>query len=59
MLSTLISNHLRRFCRLSRIKIRGDYVFRYGFLEIDQVSFEIIVNGMLDFNPLEVGTRRC
>jgi|SRR3989344_991786 len=36
------------------------YVFRYGFLEIDQVSFEIIVNGMLNFNPLsEVGTRRC
>lgn len=36
------------------------YVFRYGFLEIDQASFEIIVNGMLNFNPLlEVGTQRC
>ncbi len=28
------------------------YVFRYGFLEIDQESFEIIANGMLGFNPL-------
>ena len=29
------------------------YVFRYGFLEIDQESFEIIANDMLDFNPLQ------
>lgn len=28
------------------------YVFRYGFLEINQESFEIIANGMLGFNPL-------
>ena len=28
------------------------YVFRYGFLEIDQKSFEIIAGGMLEFNPL-------
>lgn len=28
------------------------YVFRYGFLEIDQESFEIIANQMLGFNPL-------
>jgi hypothetical protein len=29
------------------------YVFRYGFLEIDQQSFEIIAKGMLGHNPLE------
>lgn len=28
------------------------YFFRYGFLEIDQESFEIIANQMLGFNPL-------
>ena len=28
------------------------YVFRYGFSEIDQKSFEIIAGGMLEFNPL-------
>jgi len=28
------------------------YVFRYGFLEIDQESFEIIAKRMLGFNPL-------
>lgn len=28
------------------------YIFRYGFLEINQESFEIIANGMLGFNPL-------
>ena len=28
------------------------YVFRYGFLEIDQESFEIIATQMLGFNPL-------
>ena len=28
------------------------YVFRFGFLEIDQESFEIIAHGMLGFNPL-------
>ncbi|WP_207215441.1 EVE domain-containing protein [Rickettsiales endosymbiont of Peranema trichophorum] len=28
------------------------YVFRYGFLEIDQESFEIIAHHMLEFNPL-------
>ncbi|MBN8512608.1 MAG: EVE domain-containing protein [Rickettsiales bacterium] len=28
------------------------YVFRYGFLEIDQESFEIIASSMLGFNPL-------
>lgn len=27
-------------------------VFRYGFLEIDQLSFEIIAHAMLGFNPL-------
>lgn len=29
------------------------YVFRYGFLEIDQQSFEIIAQSMLGYNPLE------
>jgi len=29
------------------------YVFRYGFLEIDQKSFEIIAQGMLGYNPLQ------
>ena len=28
------------------------YFFRYGFLKIDQKSFEIIASGMLEFNPL-------
>lgn len=28
------------------------YVFRYGFLEIDQESFEIIASQMLGFNPI-------
>lgn len=28
------------------------YVFRYGFLEIDQESFKIIAHGMLGYNPL-------
>jgi len=28
------------------------YVFRYGFLEIDKESFEIIAEGMLGFNPI-------
>jgi hypothetical protein len=28
------------------------YVFRYGFFNIDQKSFEIIANGMLGYNPL-------
>ena len=28
------------------------YVFRYGFFEIDQESFEIIAHHMLEFNPL-------
>ncbi len=28
------------------------YVFRYGFLEIDGESFDIIAQGMLGFNPL-------
>ncbi len=28
------------------------YIFRYGFLEIDQGSFEIIASSMLGFNPL-------
>lgn len=28
------------------------YVFRYGFLEIDRESFEIIARQMLGFNPL-------
>ena len=27
------------------------YVFRYGFLEIDKTSFEVITNSMLGFNP--------
>lgn len=29
------------------------YIFRYGLLEIDQVSFEIIATQMLGYNPLE------
>jgi len=33
------------------------YVFRYGFLEIDQESFEIIAHHMLGFNPLLQGNR--
>lgn len=28
------------------------YVFRFGFLEIDESSFEIIAQGMLGYNPL-------
>lgn len=28
------------------------YVFRYGFLEIDQESFEIISNNMMGFSPV-------
>ncbi|USO00515.1 MAG: EVE domain-containing protein [Alphaproteobacteria bacterium] len=28
------------------------YTFRYGFLEIDQKSFEIIATNMLHFNPI-------
>ena len=28
------------------------YVFRHGFLEIDQKSFEVIAHGMLGLNPL-------
>lgn len=31
------------------------YVFRYGFFEIDQESFEIITTGMLGYNPLQNG----
>lgn len=31
------------------------YVFRYGFLEIDQGSFEIIAKGMLKLNPKKFG----
>ena len=36
------------------IKNKGSwgYVFRYGFFEIDQKSFELIAMGMLHFNPL-------
>jgi hypothetical protein len=30
------------------------YVFRYGFFEIDQKSFEIIAQKMLGFNPLVI-----
>ncbi|MES2215554.1 MAG: EVE domain-containing protein [Pseudomonadota bacterium] len=30
------------------------YVFRYGFLEIDQGSFEIIASNTLGFDPLRV-----
>ena len=33
------------------------YVFRFGFLEIDTESFEIIANGMLGFVPLNVEKR--
>lgn len=33
-------------------KTNWGYVFRYGFLEIDQKSFELIANSMLAFNPL-------
>ena len=32
------------------------YVFRYGFLEIDQKSFEVIAHGMLGLNPLNPST---
>lgn len=34
-------------------KYSWGYVFRYGFLEIDQRSFDIISNGMLGYNPLK------
>ena len=42
-------------CDLPFIKNKSSwgYVFRYGFLEIDQKSFEIIANGMLGFSPLQ------
>jgi len=30
------------------------YVFKYGFLKIDQDSFEIIAKEMLGFNPLNI-----
>lgn len=33
-------------------KTSWGYVFRYGFLEIDQESFEIIAQQMLGHNPL-------
>jgi hypothetical protein len=33
-------------------KTSWGYVFRYGFLEIDQESFEVIAGKMLGFNPL-------
>lgn len=33
-------------------KAAWGYVFRYGFLEIDQTSFQIITKEMLGFNPL-------
>ncbi|WP_207760973.1 hypothetical protein [Holospora curviuscula] len=36
----------------SKNKNSWGYVFRYGFLEIDQESFEIIAGGMLEFNLL-------
>ncbi len=29
------------------------YVFRFGFLQIDKESFEIIAQGMLGYNPLK------
>lgn len=35
------------------------HVFRYGFLTIDQRSFEIIAHGMLGFNPLLERDRLC
>lgn len=35
-----------------RNKKSWGYAFRYGFLEIDQLSFEIIAKQMLGFNPL-------
>jgi predicted RNA-binding protein len=35
-----------------RNKKSWGYVFRFGFLEIDQESFEIIAQGMLGYNPL-------
>lgn len=35
------------------------YVFRYGFLEIDQESFEIIANHMIGFNPLLQEAKLC
>ena len=34
-------------------KISWGYIFRYGFLEIDRVSFEIISTQMLGYNPLK------
>lgn len=34
-------------------KTSWGYVFRYGFLEIDQTSFEVISNAMLGYNPLK------
>ncbi len=34
-------------------KISWGQAFRYGFLEIDQASFEIIAIQMLGYNPLE------
>ncbi len=33
-------------------KTSWGYVFRYGFLEIDKTSFDIIANAMLGFSPL-------
>jgi hypothetical protein len=36
------------------------YVFRYGFLEIDEESFQIIAINMLGFNPLcEIKRKMC
>lgn len=46
---------------LSFIKNKNSwgYVFRYGFLEIDQESFEVITHHMLGFNPLPERERLC
>ncbi|NQY43106.1 MAG: EVE domain-containing protein [Legionellales bacterium] len=35
------------------------YVFRYGFLEIDKKSFDLISRGMLGYNLEEKLTNRC
>lgn len=34
-------------------KTSWGYVFRYGFFEIDKQSFELIAQGMLDYNQLK------
>jgi len=41
------------FCLFIKNKKSWGYVFRFGFLKIDQESFEIIAQNMIGKNPLK------